>query len=64
MDSLTTVYFVSILLTTVAGMGSAFVGSKIYPLSGGALEETTHVPVVTDVQTKEPTSVLSSTEKT
>jgi hypothetical protein len=64
MDSLTTVYFVSILLTTVAGMGSAFVGSKIYPLSGGALEETTPVPVVTDVQTKEPTSVLSSTEKT
>jgi len=38
MVSLTTVYGISILLTSLAGMGSAFVGNKIYPLKGGAVE--------------------------
>lgn len=36
MASLTTVYIISIILTSIAGMGSAFVGNKIYPLSGGS----------------------------
>jgi len=36
MASLTTVYVISVILTSIAGMGAAFVGSKIYPLKGGA----------------------------
>lgn len=38
MASLTTVYVISIILTSLAGIGSAFVGNKIYPLKGGAVE--------------------------
>lgn len=38
MVSLTTVYGISIFLTSLAGMGSAFVGNKIYPIKGGAVE--------------------------
>ena len=37
MVSLTTVYVVSIVLASVAGMGSAFVGNKFYPIQGGAI---------------------------
>ena len=36
MASLTTVYMISIILTSIAGIGSAFVGNRIYPISGGA----------------------------
>lgn len=38
MASLTTVYVISIILTSLAGIGSAFVGNTIYPLKGGAVE--------------------------
>jgi hypothetical protein len=38
MVSLTTVYGISIFLTSLAGMGAAFVGNKIYPIKGGAVE--------------------------
>lgn len=37
MASLTTVYAISIILTSLAGIGSAFVGNKIYPLKGGTI---------------------------
>ena len=37
MASLTTVYMISIILTSIAGIGSAFIGNKIYPLSGGTV---------------------------
>lgn len=52
MASLTTVYVISIILTSLAGIGSAFVGNTIYPLKGGAVElpptpsEETSVPAV------------------
>jgi hypothetical protein len=36
MASLTTVYMISMILTSIAGIGSAFLGNKIYPLTGGA----------------------------
>lgn len=36
MASLTTVYSISIVLTSIAGMGSAFAGNRIYPIAGGA----------------------------
>jgi len=39
MASLTTVYLISIILTSIAGMSSAFVGNTIYPLTGGAEEK-------------------------
>lgn len=39
MASLTTVYVISIILTSLAGIGSAFVGNKIYPLKGGSVVE-------------------------
>lgn len=37
MVSLSTVYVISIVLTSLAGMGSAFVGNKVYPIQGGAV---------------------------
>jgi len=36
MASLTTVYMISVLLSSLAGMGAAFVGNKVYPIKGGA----------------------------
>ena len=30
---------ISIVLASIAGMGSAFLGNKIYPLTGGAVQE-------------------------
>jgi len=36
MPSLSTVYFVSIMIASVAGIGSAFVGNMIHPIKGGA----------------------------
>lgn len=36
MPSLSTVYFVSIMIASVAGIGSAFVGNMIHPIKGGS----------------------------
>jgi len=36
MTSLSTVYFISILTASIAGIGSAFVGNMIHPIKGGA----------------------------
>ena len=35
MASLTTVYSLSVLLSSIAGMGSAFLGNRIFPFKGG-----------------------------
>lgn len=43
MASLTTVYGLSIILASIAGVGSAFVANKIYPLSGGAISTSTEL---------------------
>lgn len=52
MVSLTTVYIVSVILTSIAGMGSVFAGQKI---TGGAVSTPvpapTPVPVASTVQT-------------
>jgi hypothetical protein len=53
MASLTTVYMISMILTSIAGFSSAFVGNRIFPLTGGAIptepialpETPTDVPV-------------------
>ena len=52
----------SVLLSSAAGMGAAFVGNRIYPLTGG-----TAVPQIENIQeapkdeiVDEPTPVLSS----
>ena len=36
MASLTTVYIVSLVLASISGIGSAFVGHSFYPWKGGA----------------------------
>jgi hypothetical protein len=36
MASLSTVYIVSVVLASLAGVGSAFIGNRIYPIKGGA----------------------------
>ena len=37
MASLTTVYMISMILTSIAGFSSALVGNRIFPLTGGAI---------------------------
>ena len=39
MASLTTVYMISILFTSIAGVSAAFLGNRIFPLVGGAQEQ-------------------------
>ena len=51
MASLTTVYMISVLLSSAAGMGAAFVGNKIYPIKGGA-----EVPPPTPAEVKKATA--------
>ena len=36
MSSLTTVYFTGILIASLSGIGSAFLGDRIFPLKGGS----------------------------
>lgn len=59
MVSLTTVYLVSVILTSIAGIGSAFAGDK---MSGGSSQIPTEVPPVS-VQTpiEEAQSISSET---
>ena len=45
MASLTTVYMISMILTSIAGFSSAFVGNRIFPLTGGEIP-TEPVPTV------------------
>ena len=60
MASLTTVYFVGILLASLSAMGSAFLGNRIFPLKGGSVvtpieepkEEEKPVPVEEDEEEK------------
>ena len=35
MASLSTLYFMSVLLASVAGIGSTFIGDRVYPIQGG-----------------------------
>ena len=57
MASLTTVYIISVIVASIAGMGSAFLGNKIYPLKGGeqspTVEEPEEVPAVEEAEPKE-----------
>jgi hypothetical protein len=46
MASLTTVYMISMILTSIAGFSSAFVANRIFPLTGGALPNEEPVPTV------------------
>lgn len=55
MASLTTVYFVGMILASLGGIGSAFVGDRIYPLKGGVIPETPSQPE--PVPEPEPESV-------
>jgi hypothetical protein len=72
MASLTTVYMISIILTSIAGMSSAFVGNSIYPLTGGAdekpevqadLESTPSAEPLPETQAEETLEPLEETIK-
>ena len=53
MASLSTVYFIGIMLASVAGMSSAFLGNKIYPIKGG-MEPVKEEPVKEEPVKEEP----------
>jgi len=38
MGSLTTVYLIGIILASLSGMASAFVGERVFPLKGGDIK--------------------------
>ena len=54
MASLSTVYSIATILSSVAGMGAAFLGNKIYPLIGGSAP-----PPPTPGEVKEATRVAA-----
>ena len=56
MPSLSTVYFVSIMVASVAGIASAFVGNMIHPIKGG-----TEVPATDPLPAVKPTAPLPVT---
>ena len=51
MVSLTTVYLISVILTSIAGIGSAFAGNKV---SGGGSTQTTFEPPDLELEAPEP----------
>jgi len=53
MASLSTVYFIGIVLASVAGMSSAFLGNKLYPIKGGT-EPVKEEPVKEEAVKEEP----------
>lgn len=64
MVSLTTVYILSVILTSIAGVGSAFAGNKMI---GGSVPEPIPVPPIDEPQFTAPPSEEfppSSTEQT
>jgi hypothetical protein len=68
MSSLTTVYFTGILIASLSGIGSAFLGDRIFPLKGGSVvtpieqpkEEEKPVPVEEE---EKPLAVEDEEEK-
>ena len=54
MASLTTVYMISMVLTSIAGVSSAFLGNRIFPLTGGAIPTEEPVPTVLPQTPTEP----------
>lgn len=56
MASLTTVYLISIILTSVAGIGSAFLGNRIHTI------ETKIEEVLPEVLHEQPIQTLESEE--
>lgn len=59
MASLTTVYLISMILTSAMGIASAFVGNRIFPLKGGS--EPIVEPQPAPVQTQDETPQLQNT---
>jgi len=63
MASLTTVYMISMILTSIAGFSSAYVGNRIFPLTGGAIPTEEPVPKEEPIPTvlpQTPTEALVS----
>jgi len=59
MASLTTVYFVGILLASLSAMGSAFLGNRIFPLKGGSVV----TPIEEPKEEEKPVPVEDEEEK-
>ena len=62
MASLTTVYVISMIVTSVVGIASAFVGNKIYPLTGGSHidNSNSNIPSVQETQIPVPSASLEN----
>lgn len=58
MVSLTTIYLVSVILTSIAGIGSAFAGNKVS--GGGTSQPTFEAP---DLELEVPESNIEQTEQ-
>jgi len=54
MTSLSTVYFISILLVSVSAFGATYIGHMVHPIKGGSEEATT--PPSSAVETLEGTA--------
>ena len=54
MSSLSTVYVITTVLSSIAGMGAAFVGNRIFPLKGGSRQ-----PPPTPAEVEEATRVAA-----
>jgi hypothetical protein len=55
MASLTTVYMISMILTSAMGIASAFVGNRIFPLKGGSEPIVQPQPAPIQTQNEVPT---------
>ena len=64
MASLTTVYVISIILASIAGVSSAFVGNTIYPLTGGAEETPKPEPKLEPKLEPNPNDAVEPLEET
>lgn len=60
MASLTTVYMISMILTSIAGIASGFVGNRIFPLTGGTKPVPVEEPLRPSVLRQTPTEALVS----
>jgi hypothetical protein len=54
MSSLSTVYAITTVLSSIAGMGAAFIGNRIFPLTGGS-----RLPPPTPAEVEEATRVAA-----
>ena len=57
MSSLTTVYFIGIIVASLSGVGAAFVGDRIFPLKGGSVVTQVEEPKPLPVEEEKPLTI-------